>query len=227
MIFPKLSLENILQVDDKTRLDGTKSFITVDEAAITLVEIEPEAAAGFIDVTSNSYLDWSYATDGTKTVSLRITTDAAPITVTKDIEVITEVDDRLFSSDEDLLPHEDDILRFVRPGRSSFLDKHRAAQELIVDWLDHNRIFADDGSKLTKTAIFNVEEVRQWSKFLTLAIIFESLSNATDDIFFDKAMRYKELAKKASNRGALRLDKDGDGEKDSHKDLRTFRLVKR
>jgi len=34
-IFPSLELEKIIQTNDKTRLDGTKSFKTVDEADIT------------------------------------------------------------------------------------------------------------------------------------------------------------------------------------------------
>ncbi len=83
-IFPNLKLEDIVQINDKTRLDASKSF-TADEAAVTLVEIEPESAAGFIDITptvaTNSkqyFLDWSYSgTSRTVTVSVRITTDGA------------------------------------------------------------------------------------------------------------------------------------------------------
>lgn len=227
MIFPVLELEDVLQVDDKTRLDARKSFISPDEAAITLVEIEPEAAAGFIDVTSNQYLDWQYASDGTKAVTVRITTDGAPVTKSKNIEVVTEADDALFSNDADMLAHEDDILNYVRPGRNSFLDKHRLTQEMIVRWLGDNRIYDTDGNLLTKAAITQVEEVAEWSKFYTLYLIFNSLSNATDDIFAEKASLYKALANDAKNRSAIRLDRDGDGNEDTTADLRTFRLKRR
>ena len=228
MIFPVLETEATVQENDKTRLDGRKSFITPDEAAITLIEIEPEAAAGFIDVTTLQYLDYQYATDGTKTVSIRITTDGAPVTGTVTISVVTAADDKLFSGDAELVAHEPEILNYVRAGRNSFLDVHRTAQDRIITWLDEHRIWDTEGDRLTKDAIIDIEEVNDWSKFLTLKYIFEGLSNATDDIFHDKAMRYAEMASKARNRAAIRLDRDGDGNEDTAAiDLRTYRLVRR
>ena len=111
MIFPNLILENIVQENDKTRLDATKSFISKDEAAVTLVEIEPYTGAGYIDVTGTSskdwYLDWSYPTDGNKTVTVRITTDGGPVSSSKTIWIIDSVDDNLFSYDQDLTAIED------------------------------------------------------------------------------------------------------------------------
>jgi len=227
MIFPILELETQLQVNDKTRLDAEKSFISPDEAAITLVEIEPEASAGFIDVTSSRYLDWQYATDGTKAVTVRITTDAAPVTFSKDIEVLLEENDILFSSDDDLLAHEDDILRYVRAGRSSYIDKHRLAKKRIVRWLSEQRIYDKDGNNLTASAIMDIDEVNEWSKFYVLYIIFNSLSNAIDDIFAQKASLYQSLAKDAQNRSAIRLDLNADGSEDINKDTRTYRMIRR
>jgi hypothetical protein len=76
-IFGVLESDPIVQVSDKIRLKADRSFVSKDEAAITLVEIEPVAGNGFIDVTGSSssdwYLDWSYSTDGTAVTSLRIT----------------------------------------------------------------------------------------------------------------------------------------------------------
>jgi hypothetical protein len=228
MIFPNLKLESIVQVDDKTRLDGQESYITNDEAAITLIEIEPETAAGFIDVTEDKYLDYQYATSGDKTVSIRITTDGAPTTITKQIVVISEVDDKLFSKDSDLVTHEPDILEYVREGRNSFLDVHRMAQTRIVAWLDEHRIWKTDNSKLTKDDLTDLEEFSQWSKFLVLRYIYEGLSNATDDIFWEKRNRYMSLEEAARNRGALRLDRDGDGETDTTLvNMRSLNLVRR
>ena len=227
MIFPILELESQLRLNDKTRLDAVKSFISPDEAAITLVEIESETSAGFIDVTSNRYLDWQYSTDGAKTVSLRITTDGAPTTFTKNIEVLTEANDVTFSSDDDLLAHEDDILRYVRSGRSSYIDKHRLAKKRIVRWLSEQRIYDQDGNNLTDAAIRDVEEVNEWSKFYVLYIIFNSLSNAIDDIFAQKASLYQSLAKDAQQRSAIRLDTNGDGNENINKDTRTYRMIRR
>jgi len=228
MIFPVLKLEEIVQVDDRTRLDASDSYVTPDEAAITLIEIEPESGAGFIDVTSSQYLDYQYAVDGDKDVTVRVTTDGAPSTVTKALTIISAADDKLFSSDEELLPHEPDLLNYTRNGRNSFLDVHRSAQDRIITWLDENRIWDTNGDRLTKAAIIDIQEVNDWSKFLTLGLIFEGLSNAVDDIFMQKAQKYMEMAEKARNRGAIRLDRDGDSEEDVSKtDLRSFGMVRR
>ena len=153
MIFPTLEIEQTVQMDDRTRLDATTSYITPGENAITLVEIEPEAGSGFIDVTSSRYLDWQYSTDGSKSVTVRITTDGAPVTFSKTLPVLSVADDKLFSSDSELLPYEPNLLEWVREGRNSFLDVHRAAQDRILSWLDENRIWDEQGNRLTKEDI--------------------------------------------------------------------------
>lgn len=214
-IFGNLILEETVQVDDKTRLDATTSFISKGEAAITLVRIEPEAAAGYITVTGTSskdyYLDWQYATDGTKTVSVEITTDGAPVVFTGTIEVLTAVDDKLFSDDQDLLSIEPDILKYVRPGRNSWLDFHRKAQYLILDHLNDLAFVDTNGDRLTKAAIVDVDEVKKWSKYTTLALIYEDISNAVDDVFAQKRVFYESKASSARNKSGLRFDQDGDG----------------
>lgn len=221
-IFASLELESVAQVGDKIRIDAGKSFTSPDEAAISLIEIKPESSASWYDVTSNKYLDWQYSTGGTKTVSVRITTDAAPEVASLDIEALTAVDDKLFSGDQDIVPYEDDILKYVRSGRNSFLDKHRAAQKRILAILDEKRITAQDGSKLTKEHIFDKEEFKDWSKFMVLQMIFESLSNAVDDVFDRKAKKYASLCEMASNRAVLRIDLNKDGELTSNENLEGF-----
>ena len=229
MIFPVIELENMVQIDDRTRLKVDKSFVSADESSMTLIEVEPFTGSGFIDVTSEQYLDWQYSTDGTKVVSCKITTDGAPVISSKAIEVVTAVDDKLFSSDADLISYEADILNYTRVGRNSFLDVHRTAQTIILAWLDEHRIWDVSGAKLTKEAIIDIEEVAQWSRYMTLRIIFESLSNSTDDIFHEKSTRYKGLEAKTRERGSIKLDRDGNGEIDSDEilSLRSLRLVRR
>jgi hypothetical protein len=217
MIFPNLELEDVVQVNDKTRLNCTKSFISKDEADITLIEIEPHTGDGFITVGSPGsqadwYLDWQYSTAGTKTVSCKITTDGSPITVTKNIEVLSVADDNLFSSDNDLTAQESDILKYVEKGRNSFLKFHRQAQRNIIAWLDENGQTDSNGNRLTKEAVVDIEEVRYWSAGETLRLIFQSLSNAVDDVFARKSIYYETVAKGHRNRAILRLDTNGDGE---------------
>jgi hypothetical protein len=59
MIFPVLEIEDIVQENDKTRLNGLKSFVS-DGAAITKVEIKPSKVNDYQTVTANKYLDWMY-----------------------------------------------------------------------------------------------------------------------------------------------------------------------
>lgn len=210
-IFPNLELEEIVQVADKTRLNSTKTFVSKDEAAITLVEIEPEAAAGFIDVTGTTsrdwYLDWEYSgTSRTVTVSVRVTTDGAPVTSTQTMEVITESDDKLFSKDHDITAIQPDVLKYIREGRNSFVDVHRKAQTLILDKLNDMGVRNNDLSKVTKDEIVDVEEVRKWSENLVLRLIYEGLSNAVGDVFNVKALFYAGQEAEARKRSMVKID---------------------
>ena len=134
------------------------------------------------------------------------------------------MDDKLFSGDEDLVSHEPDILNYIPEGRYSFKNIHRASQDKIIDWLDEHRITDSSGDKLDKDNIHDIEEVRHWSKYLTLSTIFEGLSNSVDDIFKFKSDNYLGLAESANNRSQLRLDLDKDGNVDLRTDLRTMDL---
>jgi hypothetical protein len=215
-IFPVLETEDIVQEIDKTRLNAVKSFVSKGVTAITLVEIEPEAGYGFIDVTGTSYkdwyLDWSYSGPSrSETISLRVTAGTTS-TITKTIQVLTAADDYLFSVDQDIMALEPDILKWCPEGKNSYLNIHREAQKKIIDWLDESGVTDTEGNKLTKEAVVDVSEVRSWSRYLTLSLIFRSIYNAVDDVFSDKSKYYETLAKKASDRAILRLDLDGDGE---------------
>lgn len=107
MISPSLSYENVLQIEDKTRLDASRSFVTND-GSITDVLIDPESGEGFISIFNSDqdkwYLDWAYETDGIKTITVRVETDA-PSTRdrTYSINILSKEDDSLFSSDSDLI----------------------------------------------------------------------------------------------------------------------------
>lgn len=224
-IFGNLHLEEKVQENEKTRIDCTKSFVS-DEAAISLVRIKPEDGGSFVTVTSDKYLDWAYETAGTKTATLEITTDGAAHTFTKTIEVVTAATDSLWSSDADLVQHEPDIMNYVPEGKNSFLNIHRLAQKRILAWLDEKRIWDNDGNRLTSADV-DGSDMEEWSKYLALAYINEGLSNALDDIFFEKANRYRSLAEKAASRAVLRLDLDNDGTTDEKVNNFTGLLVRR
>jgi len=214
MMFPNLHFESVLQVDDRTRLDASFSYVDKSEIALTTIEIEPEAAAGFISVfASNSrdwFLDYQYATDGAKVVTVRVDNGSGPVTATFNLNVLSVVDDRLFSDDSDLISIRNDILKYLPDGKNSFLNVHRKAQELIMANLDERGITDVNGDRLTKEDVIEIEEVNEWSTFLTLSIIFQDLSNAIDDVFERDSKRYKSRALDHRKR-ALRLDLNNDG----------------
>lgn len=226
-IFIQAITEEKVQVDDKTRIDVTKTFLSPDEAAITEITITPESGGDAINVTSNQYLDWAYGTAGEKTASVSVTTDGVATTKDITIAVVTEAVDSLFSNDQDIVSYEADIFRFLRPGRASFLDFHRAAQKIILDDLDQKGITDNDGNKLVVTDIYDVEEVCEWSKYITLALLFKSIQSEVDDIFSSKSAMYQAMADKQATRATIRLDLDNNDVVDKRPDLMTGRLVRR
>jgi hypothetical protein len=54
-------------------------------------------------------------------------------------------------------------------------------------------------------------------------MVFEGISNATDDIFHEKALRYKNMEAEARDRARLRVDLDNDG--DSEEESLAFNCI--
>ncbi len=216
-IFPIIECDDKVQTSDKFRIDCSKSYISKGEAAVTLVEIEPHTGDGFIAVTGNPilsknwYLDWQYATTGTKVVSLRITTSGAPVTITKSIVCVDSATDKLFASDQDLVVIEHNILKYVPEGRASFKYIHREAQKQMLEWLYINGYRKYDGDRITVDEVLEVENVKYWATYLALRLIFQDLSNQPDDVFEKKSKMYQNDEHKWRENIALKFDLDGDG----------------
>ena len=239
MIFPYLECESKLQVLDKTRISATKSYTTKDESKITLIEIEADSGQGFFAVGSyplvsdipkpqDWFLDWQYLTAGTKTVSVRITTNGAPVVSTFQIDCMDEATDALWSSDHDLRAHEPDILKWVEPGRNSFKNIHRKAQIHVLEYLDASRIWRTDGTRLEKQDIRVTTDVKELSTYLALYFIFRGIQNKPDDIFGIKARDYESMVTQTKQRGRIQADMNQDAviDKSESQDLRSFRLVR-
>ena len=239
-LFPSLTFERVLQVEEKTRLDASKSFVTDDEV-ITDVQIKPSSTDLFISVFNGGddekwFLDWAYELDIFQDVSVKIVTASTEKTKTymASINVLDQETDALLSTDNDLLPYEPKLMRYLPKGKNSFIYAHRKAQERIIAYLDEQRIWKDDNSRYTKLDLSTVtdpefkEQFRQWSSFETLLIIFESFQVSSGDIFQEKKQEYTAMRNSARTRSALRLDQDGDGVLDiTPYDIRTTRLVRR
>ena len=243
MIFPSLTTELVIQVEDKLRFDASLSFISGDGSeTITDVLIQPEASESFISVFNADnekwFLDWAYLTDGIKGLIVKVITDITPAGRTRSYSVtcLSVADDGLFSGDADLFPFEPQLKNYLPKGKNTYLYAHRRAQDKIIAYLDEQRIWKRDGSIFTKSDIAALgvtngqvkEQFEFWSTFETLLIIFEANQVSSDDIFQEKRREYEMLRNQARNRGALRLDADGDGELDTTPyDIRTIRMIRR
>jgi len=119
--------------------------------------------------------------------------------------------DRLFCTDNDLVAHEPDIMKWVPDGRSSFKNVYRRAQKLIIAWLDEKGYVNVFGNKFNKNDVIDLEEVRQWATFMSLRLIFQGMSNAIDDVFDRKSKLYELDEQAARQRTILRIDTNKDG----------------
>jgi hypothetical protein len=235
-VFPNLYSEKIVQVGEKIRLDASPTF-KANSHTISAVEITPEAGADTFDVYNVDsdlwFLDWSYNTAGTKTVTVEVTYSHGMTTETAtknfEVSVLTEAQDALFSTDADLMVFEHNILRWLPDGYTTWNHVHREAQKQILHWLDEIRIFKSDGTGLTKTDLVDKSQVRKLSAFMALKMIFGQVSNQVDDVFAQKSVYYEGKEKEAKNRGYIAADFNGDGSLSlsEKQELRSTRLVRR
>jgi hypothetical protein len=218
MIFPYIETEEVVQIGDRTRLDASKTYASKGLLTITKVEIEPETGAGFIDVTgskaSDWLTDWEYLTAGTKTITIKVTDSDTPTpseyTRTGTIEVLTEADDALWSTDGDLVAEEPDVLKYVRRGRNTFKDIHREAQRQILQLLDRKG-YRIQGRKIVAADLVDKSEAAEMSKYLALYMIMAGQRSQTDDVYQAKADKYMSKYQIASQRQIIGIDLDGDG----------------
>mgnify|MGYP003607273174 CR=1 FL=1 len=233
-MFITLNHDVVGQIGDGIRLSATKTFVPKNAAAIIKVEIEPEASAGFVDVTGalpinakNWFLDWVYLTAGAKVVTVKVTQFGnIETTATFNLTVLTKADDKLYSNDNDLIYLEHDILNYLPQGRSNYNYLHRKVQEQILDWLDSIRITRVDGSKLQKQDLNSVKDIKEMSAAWVLMNLFFELSNKNDDKFFQKHIAYKSKVETLKSRGRIQADINGEGEA-TILDFKSFRMVRR
>lgn len=223
-MFPILETETILQVNDKTRFDASKSY----GAEFTKIEIAPDGV-DFKVCTDDKFLDWSFDAPGTKTIKLRVTTESGDKEVSKDILVVSSETDALFSNDDDLKQRESDIFRYLRDGRASFLDKHRAAKAEILQDLKNDELLDLDAESLTGLAI-NPGALRDWSKYLTLSIIFTDADTGFavggSEYVKAKAESYRIAALRAKALAIRGLDTNGDNVPDSQINIYSCSMVR-
>lgn len=158
-----------------------------------------------------------------KTITVRLTDDAnATKTTVTTMDVISALADGLYSNDQDLRTHENDILKYVSDGRASYKDLHRRAQTLILDWINKNGWTDIYNNKIDKSHILDFSEVKEWSTFMVLKMIFRGNINSVDDVFTEKAKEYEEFEQSSRSRLVLRLDLNKSGEIDHREQITPF-----
>jgi hypothetical protein len=175
MIFINCKNEELVQVNDKTRIDIGSSFVSGD--AITDISIKPESSEPFISVFNSNqdkwFLDWAYSTDGEKTISVEATDGINTVSQDFKIKIISVEDDNLYSTDAQLFNIESELRKdiYIPRGRNTFTNSHREAQSRILSYLDRKRIWNDDGSPITKTQLNLDDDLSKWSLYETAYII--------------------------------------------------------
>lgn len=245
-IFGQLNTRKIAQVCDCVRLDASQTLISHPDVIdnIETVSIAPNGV-DFVEIKALAdtlaqrdwYLDWVYedlvgATDGVFSPVLRITaTEGRTITKSTDICILTEEQDKLFSCDQDLSTHEQDIVKFLPTGFCNWNHMHRRAQTVILEWFDDNGYTLKNCEKVTKDNVLVKSELREWSTYKTLELIFESQSNALDDIFREKAKYYEGLAARSRHQYHRGIDWNNNGEIDKGEEktheISSTRLLRR
>ena len=245
--YPIIETDDIVQLNDKLRIDVSRTFVARPGslANIKKIEIKPTADESFITVHDTAstattyavkdwYLDWIYlnklvatvATD-IHTITLKVTlTDNSEHTATKNITLLTETEDDLYSEDSDLFLHEWDIMKWLPDGRSSWKYLHRRAQSRILSYLDEKGYKTNDGAIISKANISNKEDFKEWSTFMTLNLIFSTVLNSRGDVFTQKAIFYENKELNANKR-VFRIDSDLDGISDNNAELTGPKLVRR
>lgn len=149
---------------------------------------------------------------GMRRVVLSVASISETVIAHKHVAIYTKEGDALFSEDAELVALESDIMKWLPVGKSSFNYLHRKSQDLILDWLDKQGYRDDNGAKLTKWAVVDNSDVKQWSIYQVLHLFFAGAQNASEDVFKEKSKYYEALEISARSRAIISLDLDGDKE---------------
>jgi hypothetical protein len=233
MIFISCITEGLVQTNDKTRIDVSKSFVSGD--GITDISVKPEDSESYISVFNGGvqkkwYLDWAYASDGEKVISVQATDGVNTITQTFNITIITPEDDNLYSNDAQIFKIESELKKYIPDGRNSYINLHREAQSRILNYLDRKRIWNSNGEPYEKNQINLNGELQKWALYETIYMIYSDLFVSVGDKFAEKINEYKALRNYERDRGAIRIDKNSNGVLDEAteiQELKSFRLLKR
>jgi hypothetical protein len=205
-LFGVIKTDEAIFAGDKTRIDVSQSFVSPEETQTFTLEIKALDAVEFIDVSAKKYLDWLYLTPGAHTITLKMVAGLKTELFTQVVNVLDVQELKLFSKDSDLMIFEPEILLRLPRKWSSFNVIHYKVQKQILKKLAEKGIVANDQSVITVDEILDVEEVRDLSCYMALALIFEGAQNQRGDMFDEKSKEYAGKAFEKFNAAVIRLD---------------------
>lgn len=219
-MFPNLIVDNLVQLSDMFRLDGSKSFVGSGET-ITEVNIYPDFANNpatkfnvyVEDCPEEWVLDWAYDTAGDYVARVELVTGSGSKAKDYNVKAIDEAEDNLQSSDSMLYAYESELKRYIPAGRNSWKYLHRKALEEILDYLFRNGKRNSDGTRIEKSQLIG-DKLEKWSTFETLIMIFQDIKSSNIDLFNEKIADYSEARNQARKIYMFEYDENKDGQVD-------------
>lgn len=210
-----------VSVDAKNRfkIESTVSFNMFPETGDNVSESILSIIGFKLDLGTGTSAQGTPMEAMPKNVTIEIGDGVGTASISKKVRAYSKDGDRLFSSDEDLKPLESKIIRWLPEDHSTFNYQHREAQEQIMNYLDRNGYVNVFDNKYTKFDFIDLEEVRDWSKWLALKLIYEDQSESVDDKFQELAKMALNKESESRQRAVLRLDTNNDGKQDTGEHL--------
>ena len=171
--------------------------------------------SGFIEFDKPS--DWVAETiNGESGYWLKIDSNADFSAVFRGLNIV-------FSDDNDLKQEARNIDDLLAKGDTTFIAYHLASRNEIIQTLRNGGRAKKDVNdmlqNITKWDILDFGEIRQASKYLTLAKIYYDVSKNVDDKFYGKFRDYEGMFGKAFSLFYARIDQNDDGLYEQEDDL--------
>lgn len=133
----------------------------------------------------------------------------------------------VFADDQDLKTVVPNILssnKFLATGQTSHILAHVAARDAIVQDLRNNGKFKVDLNTgrlkdFNEFDLLKISQFREAAKFKALVVIFEDLSDATNDFYSNRAVKFEREYNKSMEMVFANIDLDNDGLQDSFEEL--------
>lgn len=176
----------------------------------TIDETRGLSRSGFIQLDRPK--DWKKTTvNGLDAFFLKMVSDAdlSPETTIQGMNLV-------FSDDQDLVGVYPSILNFLEETEKSFILRHETARDDIVQWVRNSgeikkSVELGAHAQIQSWDLLEIEEVRNWSKYLVLANIFSGLQSKDGSIWLQKAEEYTKRASDSRAAFYLSLDTNDDG----------------